>query len=118
MSECPRILTKAEMIEGLQSGRALIVDRRDAPELAELLEMRDHLGADRGRSVFLPQVSLGADVKPTPPERDRRAPVTLEAVVGLRKAAAARDLPVRVLINNLLDAIATDQLVDAATGFR
>jgi hypothetical protein len=62
-------------------------------------------------------VTASDSTKPTPPERDRHAPVTLEVghdvVVGLRKAAAARDLPVKVLMCSLLDAIATDQLVDA-----
>jgi hypothetical protein len=54
-------------------------------------------------------------MKPTPPERDRHPPVTLEVghdvVVGLRKAAAARDPPVKALICDLLAAIAADSLV-------
>jgi hypothetical protein len=36
---CPRVLTKDQMIAGLKRGRRLRVDRRDAPELPELLEM-------------------------------------------------------------------------------
>jgi hypothetical protein len=35
----PRVLTKHQMIIGLKAGRTLVVDRKDAPELAELLEM-------------------------------------------------------------------------------
>jgi hypothetical protein len=37
--DCPRRLTKDQMIAGLKAGRTLCVDRRDAPELPELLEM-------------------------------------------------------------------------------
>ena len=40
MIDCPRNLTKDEMIAGLKAGRTLCVDRRDAPELPELLEMQ------------------------------------------------------------------------------
>ena len=36
---CPRVLTKEQMITGLKSGITLVVDRRDAPELADLLLM-------------------------------------------------------------------------------
>jgi hypothetical protein len=39
MNECPRNLTKDELIAGLKVGRTLNVDRRDAPELPELLEL-------------------------------------------------------------------------------
>jgi hypothetical protein len=39
MTNCPRRLTKEQMIAGLKSGKTLVVDRRDAPELPELLEM-------------------------------------------------------------------------------
>lgn len=39
MTDCPRVLTKEEMIVGLKAGRTLCVDRRDAPELPELLEL-------------------------------------------------------------------------------
>jgi hypothetical protein len=49
---------------------------------------------------------------PTPPERSPRGqhpPLKMEVahdiVVGLRRAAAARDVPVARLINNLLDVI-------------
>jgi hypothetical protein len=38
-NDCPRNLTKDQMIAGLKAGRTLCVDRRDAPELPELLEM-------------------------------------------------------------------------------
>jgi hypothetical protein len=45
---CPRVLTKEQMITGLKSGITLVVDRRDAPELPELLEMeRDGLVVSR-----------------------------------------------------------------------
>lgn len=36
---CPRVATLDEMIAGLKAGRTLCVDRRDAPELPELLEL-------------------------------------------------------------------------------
>jgi hypothetical protein len=39
MSDCPRNFTKEEIIAGLQAGRALMLDRRDAPELEDLLEL-------------------------------------------------------------------------------
>lgn len=39
MTDCPRMITKDQMIAGLQAGRSLRVDRRDAPELPELEEM-------------------------------------------------------------------------------
>lgn len=39
MSDCPRNLTKAQMIVGLKAGRSLMVDRKDAPELEDLLAM-------------------------------------------------------------------------------
>lgn len=42
MSECPRVLTKDEIVLGLKAGRSLIIDRCDAPELPELLEMERH----------------------------------------------------------------------------
>jgi hypothetical protein len=40
MTDCPRNFTREEMIEGLKAGRKLHVDRRDAPELPELLELQ------------------------------------------------------------------------------
>ena len=39
MSECPRILSRADIIAGLKAGRTLVIDRRDAPELQDLLEL-------------------------------------------------------------------------------
>lgn len=39
MNECPRNLTKDQIIAGLKAGRSLMVDRRDAPELEDLLEL-------------------------------------------------------------------------------
>lgn len=36
---CKRNFTKEQIITGLKSGRSFRVDRRDAPELPELLEM-------------------------------------------------------------------------------
>jgi hypothetical protein len=48
MTDCPRNFTKEQMITGLQSSRTLVVDRRDAPELPELLQMeRDGLVISR-----------------------------------------------------------------------
>jgi hypothetical protein len=39
MTDCSRNLTKDQMIAGLKAGRTLNVDRKDAPELPELLEL-------------------------------------------------------------------------------
>jgi len=39
MTQCPRVLTKEQIIAGLKAGRTLNVDRRDAPELQDLLEL-------------------------------------------------------------------------------
>ena len=36
---CPRNFTKEQMIAGLKARRTLNVDRKDAPELEELLEL-------------------------------------------------------------------------------
>lgn len=36
---CPRKLSREEIIEGLKSGRALMVDRKDAPELLDLTDL-------------------------------------------------------------------------------
>jgi hypothetical protein len=36
---CPRNFTKEEMIAGLKSGRSLMLDRSDAPELEDLLDL-------------------------------------------------------------------------------
>lgn len=36
---CKRNFTKEEMIAGLKAGKSLIMDRRDAPELIDLLEL-------------------------------------------------------------------------------
>lgn len=36
---CPRNFTKEQIIEGLKAGHALMIDRKDAPELQDLLEM-------------------------------------------------------------------------------
>jgi hypothetical protein len=38
-SGCSRVLTKEQMIKGLKAGKLLYVDRRDAPELPELLAL-------------------------------------------------------------------------------
>lgn len=39
VTDCPRNFTKEELISGLRAGRTLVVDRRDAPELPDLLEL-------------------------------------------------------------------------------
>ena len=39
MPDCPRNLTKDQIIAGLKAGRSLMVDRRDAPELEDLLAL-------------------------------------------------------------------------------
>lgn len=36
---CPRNFTKNELVAGLKAGRTLIMDRRDAPELEDLLAL-------------------------------------------------------------------------------
>lgn len=38
-SECKRNFTKEQLIDGLKAGRTLVMDRRDAPELDDLLEL-------------------------------------------------------------------------------
>ena len=49
--------------------------------------------------------------------REHHPTLTIEVghdiVVSFRRAAAARDVPIRSLINSLLDTIATDHLIDA-----
>jgi hypothetical protein len=40
MTSCPRNFTKEQIIAGLKAGRALMMDRRDAPEFADLLELQ------------------------------------------------------------------------------
>lgn len=37
---CTRNFTKEQMIEGLKAGRTLMMDRRDAPEFDDLLELQ------------------------------------------------------------------------------
>jgi len=37
---CPRNMTKEQMIAGLKAGRTLMMDRRDAPEFNDLLELQ------------------------------------------------------------------------------
>ena len=39
MSDCPRNFTLDEMIAGLKAGRTLALDRKDAPELDDLMEL-------------------------------------------------------------------------------
>lgn len=36
---CLRVQTKEQLIEGLKAGRTCCIDRKDAPELQDLLEM-------------------------------------------------------------------------------
>jgi hypothetical protein len=36
---CPRNFTKDQLIAGLKAGRTLVLDRRDAPELGDLLAL-------------------------------------------------------------------------------
>lgn len=36
---CPRNFTKDQIIAGLKAGRTLVMDRSDAPELADLLDL-------------------------------------------------------------------------------
>ena len=56
MSDCPRNFTKEQMIAGLQSGKTLVVDRCDAPELPELLEM-ERAGPVESRLVVFDEQS-------------------------------------------------------------
>ena len=37
--QCPRVFTKEQLITGLKAGRRAMVDRKDAPELQDLLEL-------------------------------------------------------------------------------
>lgn len=39
MNDSPRALTKEQMLVGLKAGRKLMVSRKNAPELLELLEL-------------------------------------------------------------------------------
>lgn len=39
MPDCPRNLTNDQIIAGLKEGRSLMVDRRDTPELEDLLAL-------------------------------------------------------------------------------
>lgn len=41
MSDCPRVYSREQIIEGLRAGRVFCVDRIDAPELADLREMEE-----------------------------------------------------------------------------
>jgi len=41
MSDCPRMISKDQIIAGLKAGRTLCIDRRDAPELQDLLELQE-----------------------------------------------------------------------------
>jgi hypothetical protein len=50
MTGCPRVFTKEQMIAGLKSGKTFVVDRCDAPELPELLEM-ERAGLEESRFV-------------------------------------------------------------------
>lgn len=36
---CKRNFTKEQLVAGLKAGRTLVMDRRDAPELDDLLEL-------------------------------------------------------------------------------
>jgi hypothetical protein len=38
---CPRNFTKEQIIAGLKAGRTLYMDRRDAPELEDLLQLQE-----------------------------------------------------------------------------
>jgi hypothetical protein len=40
MTSCPRNFTKEQIIAGLKAGRTLMMDRRDAPEFEDLLELQ------------------------------------------------------------------------------
>lgn len=41
MSDCKRNFSRAAMMIGLKAGRTLCVDRTDAPELRELLDLEE-----------------------------------------------------------------------------
>ena len=51
MSDCPRNFTKDEMIAGLKAGRTLMLDRKDAPELDDLMEL-ERLGLVTSQMVY------------------------------------------------------------------
>jgi hypothetical protein len=39
VSDCPRMMTKDQIIAGLRAGRVLNIDRRDAPEHKDVAEL-------------------------------------------------------------------------------
>lgn len=41
MNECPRKFTRDEIVAGLKAGNILYVDRKDAPELEDLLDLQN-----------------------------------------------------------------------------
>jgi hypothetical protein len=41
MSDCPRVFTRDQLITRLKAGKTMCVDRRDAPELQDLLELQE-----------------------------------------------------------------------------
>lgn len=41
MSDCPRNFSLDQIIAGLKAGRTLVVDRKDAPELPDLLTLQE-----------------------------------------------------------------------------
>jgi hypothetical protein len=53
---CPRMLSREQIIVGLQAGRTLNVDRRDAPELVDLLEL-ERQGLVQSRLVEIDEQS-------------------------------------------------------------
>lgn len=48
--QCPRNVSKEDLIAGLKAGKTFVVDRRDAPELQDLLEL-EKLGLVTSRFV-------------------------------------------------------------------
>ena len=38
---CPRNFTREQIVEGLKAGRTLMVDRSDAPELEDIIDLKN-----------------------------------------------------------------------------
>lgn len=55
---CPRVISREAIIKGLKKGRTLIIDRKDAPELQDLLEL-EREGLVKGELVQFNDQSSG-----------------------------------------------------------
>lgn len=76
MSECRRNYSREEMIHGLFQGRTLCVDRRDAPELDDLLEW-ERQGLVTSELTVLDEQSSVLKFKATPKLMNQQIPKDL-----------------------------------------